>query len=89
MCELCGAQVLFNKGIFQWARLENLIQLASQGTGGLDLTGASLAPSSLSRRKRHPGVSWLHPPAILNSLCLCRLGDRWGTGFPHRRRATQ
>ena len=31
-------QVLFNKGVFQWARLENLISLATQSSGGLDLT---------------------------------------------------
>ena len=31
-------QVLFNKGKFQWARLENLIQLAKEGGDGLDLT---------------------------------------------------
>lgn len=35
-------QVLFNKGNFQWARLENLISLATQSSGGLDLTDTVL-----------------------------------------------
>ena len=33
-----GAQVLFAGGKFQWKRLENLIRLAREGSGGLDLS---------------------------------------------------
>ena len=32
------AQVLFSGGRFQWKRLENLITLARDGSGGLDLS---------------------------------------------------
>ena len=32
------AQVLFAGGKFQWKRLENLIRLAREGSGGLDLS---------------------------------------------------
>ena len=31
-------QVLFSEGKFQWKRLENLIGLAREGSGGLDLS---------------------------------------------------
>lgn len=31
-------QVLFQDGKFQWKRLENLISLAKEGSGGLDLS---------------------------------------------------
>ena len=31
-------QVLFQDGKFQWKRLENLIALAREGSGGLDLS---------------------------------------------------
>jgi hypothetical protein len=31
-------QVLFKQGKFQWSRLENLIKLARESGGGLDLT---------------------------------------------------
>lgn len=35
----CGcAQVLFQHGKLQWARLENLVKLAQEGSGGLDLS---------------------------------------------------
>ena len=33
-----AAQVLFSGGRFQWKRLENLITLAREGSGGLDLS---------------------------------------------------
>jgi hypothetical protein len=33
-----AAQVLFSGGKFQWKRLENLIRLAREGSGGLDLS---------------------------------------------------
>lgn len=32
------AQVLFQHGRLQWARLENLVKLAREGSGGLDLS---------------------------------------------------
>ena len=31
-------QVLFQDGKFQWKRLENLVGLAKEGNGGLDLS---------------------------------------------------
>ena len=31
-------QVLFKQGKFQWERLENLVELAQEGAGELDLT---------------------------------------------------
>jgi len=31
-------QVLFKQGKFQWERLENLVELAQEGAGALDLT---------------------------------------------------
>ena len=31
-------QVLFQHGRLQWARLENLVKLAQEGSGGLDLS---------------------------------------------------
>ena len=31
-------QVLFKQGKFQWERLENLVKLAQEGAGELDLT---------------------------------------------------
>ncbi len=31
-------QVLFSGGKFQWKRLQNLIRLAKEGSGGLDLS---------------------------------------------------
>jgi hypothetical protein len=34
----CCRQVLFSGGRFQWKRLENLITLAREGSGGLDLS---------------------------------------------------
>ena len=34
----CCVQVLFQDGKFQWKRLENLIALAREGSGGLDLS---------------------------------------------------
>jgi hypothetical protein len=39
-CALASAQVLFRDNKFQWKRLQNLIQLAKEGTGdaGLDLS---------------------------------------------------
>jgi hypothetical protein len=36
-CRRC-VQVLFQDGKFQWKRLENLIALAREGSGGLDLS---------------------------------------------------
>ena len=38
MNSLLLAQVLFQDGKFQWKRLENLIALAREGSGGLDLS---------------------------------------------------
>lgn len=35
---LISMQVLFQKGRLQWSRLENLIKLAQEGSGGLDLS---------------------------------------------------
>lgn len=35
---LSSMQVLFQDGKFQWKRLENLIGLAREGSGGLDLS---------------------------------------------------
>lgn len=34
----CSVQVLFQDGKFQWKRLQNLVGLAREGTGGLDLS---------------------------------------------------
>ena len=35
---MVAAQVLFSGGKFQWKRLQNLIRLAKEGSGGLDLS---------------------------------------------------
>jgi len=37
-CPSSSMQVLFQDGKFQWKRLENLIGLAREGSGGLDLS---------------------------------------------------
>ena len=38
LIEVVYVQVLFQDGKFQWKRLENLISLAKEGSGGLDLS---------------------------------------------------
>ena len=35
---MIAVQVLFSGGRFQWKRLQNLIRLAKEGSGGLDLS---------------------------------------------------